>query len=213
MKLQPFAVVLALGAAAFAGACSTPTTIAETWRDPDYAAAPMHDVLVIARLRTEANRRTAEDAYVAALAQHGVRATASYQVFQQQRPDRSEVRAYLARQGYDGALVTRFEGIRSETTIVPDADFSGYYGGLWGPADSYYLETDQYVRVETSLWDARSGRLVWSATSETENPSSSRDAISSVVRKITSSLANEKLIPPATSGARVSSLARAPLGD
>lgn len=196
MKLEHFVVAIAVAASAIGtNACTTPTTLSETWRDPNYSAAPLRKVFVLARLQSEANRRTAEDAYVAALSQHGVRATPSYQVFQDRHPDRQEVRQYLESQGYDGALVTRFEGVRNQTRVVPTADFDWYYGGYWGMGD-YYLETDQYVKVETSLWDPRTGRLIWSATSETENPSSSSDAISSVVSKITSSLTKERLIPP-----------------
>jgi hypothetical protein len=196
MHLKHFVFALAVAAVAIgSSACSTPTTIAETWRDPNYSAAPLRKVLILARVRGEANRRSLEDAYAAALSQHGVQAMPSYRVFQQPNPDREAVRQYLTSEGYDGALVSRFEGTQTATRVVPGSDFGWYYGGYWG--SDYYLETDVTVKVETSLWDPRTGKLIWSAASETENPSSSADAISSLVSKITSSLTNARLIPPA----------------
>jgi len=189
MKLEPLAFAVCLTA------CSTPTTIESTWRDPNYpAAAPMRSLIVLARVPNEANRRTLEDTYAATLSQHGVRATPSYRVFQASHPDRQTVRQFLDQGGYDGLLVSRFEGVRTQTTVAPDANFDAYYGDFWG--GGYYLETDQYVRVETSLWDAKTRKLVWSAVSETENPSSSSDAITSVVSKVTSSMTQAGLIPP-----------------
>jgi hypothetical protein len=151
--------------------------------------------LVIGRVNTEANRRALEDDYVSALTQHGVQAMASYHAFQDAHPERSAVQQYLASEGYDGALVTMYKGIRTQVYASPSTDFYGYYGGYWD--QGYYTETDQYVKVETSLWDVRTAKLIWTASSETENPSSAQDAITSVVSTITKSLTDARLIPAA----------------
>jgi hypothetical protein len=189
--------LVAIGAAA----CTTPTTIERAWRDPSFAAAPLHKVLVIGRVNSEANRRTLEDAYVSTLSQHGVVAMASYHAFPDAHPDRSAVQQYLVNESYDGALVTMYKGMRTQVYVSPYSDFYGYYyGGYWD--QGYYAETDQYVKVETSLWDARTAKLIWTASSETENPSSAEDAISSVVGTITKSLTDAGLIPPARAVSR-----------
>jgi hypothetical protein len=194
-----FLALLALAAstAVASSACSTPTTIESAWRDPDYSAAPLRKVFVLGTMHDQANRRSLEDHYVAALSQHGVQAVPSYAVFQQTRPDREQVRRYLESNGFDGALVTHFEGVQARTSIVPGADFYYGYPGWWG--DDYMVETDQYLKVETSLWNPRTGKLIWSVATETENPTSAHDAINSIVTKITKSLANARLIPPGES--------------
>ena len=55
--------------------------------------------------------------------------------------------------------------------------------------------TDQLVKVETTLWDTKSGKLVWSVATQTDNPWNSNDAISSVVGKLTSTMSDTGLIP------------------
>jgi hypothetical protein len=191
MQLKRQLVLLAIAASA----CTTSTTIERAWRDPTFTAAPLHKVMVIGRVNNEANRRTLEDSYVSSLSQHGVQAMASYHAFQDAHPDKNAVQQYLTGEGYDGALITMYKGMRTQTYVTPSVDFYGYYGGYWD--QGYYTETDQYVKVETSLWDARSAKLIWTASSETENPSSAQDAISSVVSTITKSLTDAHLIGPA----------------
>jgi hypothetical protein len=182
--------------AALVAACSTPTTLSDVWRDPSYAASPMKKILVFGAVNSDTNRRTLEDTFASSLARHNVQATAAYHAFPGQ-PDRNAAREYLRAEGFDGALVVKYEGTHTQTTIQPGADFGNYYDGLWGPG--YYVETDQLVKVETSLWDAHSGKVVWSAVSDTENPTSSADAITSLVTKLTASLTDARLIPPAMS--------------
>ena len=188
-------------AAALAAACSTPTTIADVWRDPSYVAPPMKKILVFGAVKSETNRRTLEDAFASSLARHDVRAMAAYRAFPGQ-PNRDAARQYLEAQGYDGALVVKYEGMRTQTTIQPGSEFGYYYDELWGWG---YVETDQFVKVETSLWNAHTGKLVWSAVSETQNPTSSSDAIDSLVTKLTGSLAEARLIPPPMSVSYVTS--------
>jgi len=184
--------VLIVLTALAASACSTPTTISDVWRDPSYSAPPMRKIFVVGATANATNRRTLEDDFAASLAQHSVDATPSYRVFPN-HPTRDAVKSYLEAQGYDGALVVKLRGVQTRTTIQPGADFGWYYGYAWGP--DYYVETDRFVKVETSLWDAHDSKLVWSAVTETENPSSSSDAITSLVAKITSTLTKEALIP------------------
>jgi hypothetical protein len=190
MKANPILAVAAV--AVSAAACSTPTTLSNVWRDPNYSAAPMQKMFVIGRTNDETNRRTLEDSYVSALAGHGVHAMASYHVFPDSRPDREAVRQHLESQGYDGALITTFKGVHTTTSYEPSMGFYGYYGTVW---DNGYVVTDQVVKVETTLWSMHTGKLVWSASSDTDNPSSSSDAISSVVQKVVSTLTDERLIP------------------
>ena len=187
-------LIKALAAAALVSACSTPTTLSDVWRDPSYSAPPMKKILVFGAMKSETNRRTLEDAFASSLAGHNVQAMPAYRALQGQ-PTRDAARQYMQAQGFDGALVVKYQGTQTRTTLQPTADFGYYYDGLWGWG-SYYVETDQLVKAETSLWDARTGKLVWSAVSETENPSSSSDAINSFVAKLTTSLTDARLIPP-----------------
>ena len=60
--------------------------------------------------------------------------------------------------------------------------------------DPGYLRTDTIVRLETNLYESRTGRLVWSRRSNTFDPKSVADTIESVTRVVAERLAEEGLI-------------------
>jgi hypothetical protein len=180
-------------------ACTTPTTITDVWKDPGYTSGPMKKIIVHGAGMSDTTRRTFEDRFAAALSARGVQAVQAYRVYPDRVPEKEVVRRYLEDDSFDGALVANFRGVETRVSVTPSSDFYTYYG-RW---DSAYITTDRYVKAETSLWDPRTGKLVWSAVSETENPSSSRDAADSVVDKIMSSLTDANLIPKGPNVARV----------
>jgi hypothetical protein len=199
MKLMSLSLVSATVAVMSSVSCTTPTTITDVWRDPGYTAGPMKKILVHGAGMGDTTRRTFEDRCTAALANRGVHAMQAYRVYPNQVPDREEVRRYVSNEGYDGALVANFKGTETRLTVTPSSDFYTYYG-RW---DSAYVSTDRYVKAETSLWDVKTAKLVWSATTETENPSSNADAVDSIVDKMMSSMTDANLIPRGPAVARV----------
>ena len=179
-------------------ACSTPTTVTDTWRDPSYSSGPMRKILVFGKTPAETNRRNLEDAMAASLEKRGAYAVASYRTFQAQVPERSAIRQYLESEHFDGALVIEFQGVQTQTLVEPRPSFDNYYGSRFQGgfySNDYNVYTDQLVKVDTTLWDARSGRLAWSVTTQTTNPWSSTDAIKSLTAKLASTMAREALVP------------------
>jgi hypothetical protein len=181
-------VVLAVALATSLSACTTPTTVTNVWKDPAYSAGPMRKICVFSRTPAETSRRTSEDAFVAELTHHGVQASPSYALFPVTGMDRESMRQVLQKESYDGALVAEFQGEENRTTYEP----GGF--GMWG--GSYYVQTDHIVRVQTNLWNPQTAGLVWSATTETENPLSTTDGIASIVKKVVSALTDARVIPP-----------------
>jgi hypothetical protein len=203
--MQSFQWSLRGPAAAFAFAlvaagCSTPTTMTEVWKDPTYSAGPMHNIVVFGGRVDATRRRALEDGLVAALANHGVHATASYTIFAE-LPNREAAKAAVQQVGADGFLAATMKGIHDQTTIEPGGYggpfWGGYYDPGWGGYYSGYAVTDQFVKFETSLWDAHGeGKLVWSAVTQTENPSSGSDFLHSLLKKVIPALTNAGFIPP-----------------
>jgi hypothetical protein len=189
-SLSSIAIVVALAS------CTTPTMVTSTWKDPSYAAAPMRKVLVHGARMTDTGRHEVENRFAAALAQHGVTGVQAYRIYPGRVPDREEVRRDLEANGYDGVLVVDLRDV--EMTYTMSEDFYSYYGN-WEKGS---VETDHNVWVETSLWDARTGKLAWSATSRTENPTSSSDAAQSLVDKIVASMIDARMISNKPSVAR-----------
>ena len=182
-------------------ACSTaaPTRVTDVWRDPNYTSGQMANIVVVGAKMTDTNRRTLEDGFVAALASHGVHATQSYQLLPDQIPSVNAARTALQKGGFDGALVSTPRGVKDEVAVIPSGGFYDYWGPMWTGSPGY-VETDQFVKFETTLWDPRTGKMVWSAMTQTENPSSGKDFITSLEKKVIPSMVQAGLIPgPAVS--------------
>jgi hypothetical protein len=190
---------LAAGAVVLAAltACSTPTTETNVWKSPTYAAGPMRSIAVFGGRVNQTERHTLEDGFVSALSAYGVRATPSYSIFGDQVPaDQATIRATLRSGGYDGALVSTLKGVSEQVLVAPEADWgNGFYGAYWGPGAPVYAQTDQFVKFETTVWDPVSGKMVWSAITQTENPTSGKDFATSLTKAIVPSIAKAGLLP------------------
>jgi hypothetical protein len=168
--------------------CGAGTQLTDMWRDPAYDAPPMQDVLVLSMRRNPAMRRAWEDGFVAELGDHRIKATPSYRLFPDQLPDTAQVMASVRDQGFDGVLINYPAGRDVERRYVPGymttqpvtyrSPWSGYYSTRWRSVyEPGYVTDDQLVYNEVQLWDLRSDddNLVWAGTTETVNPTSSRD--------------------------------------
>lgn len=62
-----------------------------------------------------------------------------------------------------------------------------------------YLATDRIVRIETNAHRVSDARLVWSARSETPNPSNAEQPIEEVARAAVEAIRRDALLPPAAS--------------
>ena len=199
------AAVTALGAAA----CSETTTqLTDVWSTRQ-AVAPMRSVLVIGARTDDTARRALEVRFTDELATHGVRATPSYELFPNGFPTTEVAKDTVRQVGFDGLLVATSKGTTERTTVVPagyDYDFwYGYYYPGWGGWYPGYVYTDQYVKFETTLWDAREGgKLVWSAVTMTKNPSSGTDFLDSLSKAVFPALTKGGFIPPKGTPERLS---------
>jgi hypothetical protein len=188
--------------------CGT-TQQANLWVDPSYNAAPMKKLMVIAMTPDQLRRRMWEDAVVSVLnsKEHaGTVAVACYQLFPKDIPDTITIRLKTKEEGFDGVLIVA-KAQRDTTTN----DVAGYttnelvtrYSMRWNAyvtryEDVYhpgYTETETTVSVRTDLLvPQEDGRLVWSVTSESVDPTSAEQFRSSVANGVASQLKKERFI-------------------
>jgi hypothetical protein len=195
MSKRLFFQAVAAVALAVSG-CSTPTKVTDQWTDPSHVAGPMNKVVVFAQRLPPASRYILEDRFVGELEKRGVQAAPSYRVLGDELPDGEEARAMLAHAGFDGALVLRLERI-SERPRYVGGYFYGPYGPYWWGTPMYdpgYVVFDETVNFETSLWDLRDGKRVWTANTRTDNPSSSRDFAKSLSKEVLPELSDQRLL-------------------
>ncbi|HKJ23441.1 MAG TPA: hypothetical protein VKB65_01370 [Myxococcota bacterium] len=191
------ALALALGL--LLGACST-TRIVDSWTAPDLTPSDLqfHHVVAIAALADPTSQRVAEDAVAQAATR--TRVTPAYEILTPaDRGDPELLRAALAKAGVDGAVTVRLLGVDERTTYVPGTTrlvgggYYGYYGSvIYEPG---YYRTDRVVRVETTLHDVASGKLLWSGVSESINPANVRQVVAEIVAAARADLKKQGLLP------------------
>ena len=194
--------------AAFAAGCGT-TEMVNMWRDPRYDSPPIQSAFVLAVRKDAVRRRLWEDSFVHQLAKRGVSATPSYAVYPDDLPDTSVVRDYLDQKGYDALFLSMSEGAEAVpkpvvgyTTVDPVTVFQP----MWGTYVTYYrdvyhpgyLETNTAVHIRTDVWRRTGqgeGKLVWSGTSQTVDPTSTTEFSHEVAELVTHELAKFRVVP------------------
>jgi hypothetical protein len=170
--------------------CAT-TTVEHVWRAPDWNGSFTH-IAIFGMSPMPGVRRDFESKMVAAFADVGVRATASYQLFANEGElHDQDIARVLTEHGIDGALVARLVGVDKEYRSI---DGSPYYGVIGGTRDGFYryyhdtyavLYSPEYlvdydiVVVETNLYQVANSELVWAGLSETFDPKDVDEAIES----------------------------------
>jgi hypothetical protein len=190
---------LALDFALLLGACAS-TRIVDSWTAPDLTPADLrfHHVVAIAVLDDETSQRVAEDALAQAARRTPV--TPAYRIVSPaQRADPELLRLALTRAGVDGAVTVRLVSSEERKTWVPGSALAvgggywGYYGQLIYQPGHY--RTDTVVRIETTLRDVPSGKLLWSGISESMNPPNVRQVIGEIAKAARADLAKQGLLP------------------
>ena len=163
-------------------ACST-TKVTSTWTNPEGPANPIKKVLVVGAVRDEAAKRRLEDQLVTELAKKGVTALPSHRFETAGKPlDRDAIKAIAGRERCDSVLVSRYVGTERSLDYVPSVT---YYDYLAGPG--YYEETEN-VKLETRLFSADDGHLLWVASTSTVDPTSIESMSEAVAKKIVDTL-------------------------
>lgn len=185
--------------------CTTKTRISSQWLSPEYDGGPMHKILVVGISDTSLGRRTWEHEFAAALVGHGAEAVASYKLLPTtDRLAKEQLEEIVRTGGFHGVIVTRLLEVKEETTYVPPSShvvpsygygYYGYYGRSYDVVHTPgYTRSTEIVRVESRLWNAADSQLAWGIVSETFDPKSNADAISSVTKKLVLKLAADGLI-------------------
>ena len=172
-------------------ACAS-TQLTSVWKDPSYQTRPAK-ILVIGMARSPLNRRLFEDEFVRQLEAHGTSAIASYTVLTDaQQGDQAVIAKKVAELGADAVLITRLVSKKVVQVYVPGTPYypppyydtwPDYY--VYGYRYMYtpgYIANDEYAVIETNLYDAKTDRLIWAATSETGINDSNKNLIKSYIK-------------------------------
>jgi hypothetical protein len=211
-SIQALAGPIVFALVALVGCAST--NISSVWKDPAPSGTPFKKVMVISMAQDASVRRVAEDSFVRSLPKN-VTGVASYTVLgNTDMRDTTSVVQQVKASGVDGAIVYRLVSVDKQTSYVPGTttvvggygypgygypyygSFGGYYG--YGAAVSYspgYLVEEQIIQVEANGYSLADEKLVWSARSETIDPSSVQSLIDDVVIVTIDQMRRDKILP------------------
>lgn len=204
--MQALRHVFALCALALVAACQT-TSIKSAWYDTTYTGGVVKKMVVIANDGTTANSRVFEDILVQEFSTAGVMAIPGYStVPPEMRAAEGPFATAVAATGADAVLMVRLLRIDTKTqvsTMMVPGPMWGPWGGFYG-GPGLYPATDitQYdvATVETNLYDVRTKRLIWAATTDTINPRNVAQEAPNFADLLIGQFRARALFPPAPAG-------------
>lgn len=169
-------------------ACKPATEITGTWKNPRIPSATYEKITVAALTNNINAKATVENDLEAALAAQGISVTKSTDLFPpnftEDHDDKEEMLSKFRDAGTDAILTISLIDKETENRYVPgtygyDPLYRyNYYGAFWGYYSFWYpriyspgyYTTDKTYFIETNLYDVNTEELIWSAQSETYNP-------------------------------------------
>jgi hypothetical protein len=195
-----------------AASCSL-TNLNAVWKDPQYQGGKLKNVLVVGGSTNQVVRRIFEDEFTARLKTRGTNAIPSYTIFPSENTlDKDTIESKSRDLGIDAMLIARVIDTKTKNQLTP-APSNYYYRDIYfydwpnrysrfnsGPIPGRYYDDRRYyseyevVNLETNIYETQTGKLIWSALSDTVIGGSSELEVSSVVEKIIKNLSENQLI-------------------
>ena len=196
----------------FAVSCSL-TNLNAVWKDPQYQGGKLKNVLVVGGTKNQVVRRIFEDEFTARFKSRGINAVPSYTIFPSEETlDKDTIEAKSRELNIDAMLITRVLDTKTKREITP-APSSYYYRDVyfydWPNRFSPFYSSSypgrfyddrllyneyEVVNVESTLYETQTGKLIWSALSDTVIGGSAEIEVSSVVKMLMNNLAENQLI-------------------
>jgi len=171
--------------------CSTGIRVTNSWKNPkpDTAGKKYHTIFIAALTDNQYARNTIEENLSDAAKGRGYATATSGMMLtptfsQNKIPDKTQIMDKVRESNSDAiftiALVSKEDMSRYVEGTVANSPsygwyttFGGYYGTIAGPiyTPGYYA-TDRVYYLQSNLFDAQNEQLLWSAQTETYNPSS-----------------------------------------
>ena len=157
-------------------ACTT-TNVLNEWRNMDGADTRFGHLVVVALFKQDQTRRMFEDEFAWQISNLGQMVTRSYNLIPSLNENTTDRIATIAQAvGADGVLVIRMINSKQPAKTAADnappvpMNLSGFLQHAW--KDNYDppdLMTNAVMTVESRLFNAKSGKLVWSLATQSNN--------------------------------------------
>ncbi|MGR8933274.1 MAG: hypothetical protein ACU837_02660 [Gammaproteobacteria bacterium] len=206
MKIRFLQVCAALSVFALS-ACAT-TTLTHVWKDPQWVPGTIKTMLVVGIAGEPAKRRLFEDEFAKQLRAHHINVVKSYDVISlEELNDKKGAIEKFRDIGVDAVLATRLVDKQTIDTYYPPTysyapagaylGWGDYYGlGYSFMASPGYYVSEDLVKLETNIYEAKNEKLIWSALSDTWLDRASQDSvIADFIEVLTKRLTKDGVIP------------------
>jgi hypothetical protein len=187
------------------------TQVQQVWKDQNYQEGRLNNVFVIAMVYNDTARRMFESEFAKKLNGSGIKAVESFRSIEMETLKSAGLRdaaiAKIRELGCDALLLSRVVDSRTKEEIIPGMTITtgfGMYGGAYvgasysfnqpaAPTTQSYSHEQKFMGIETSLFSARTEKLLWAARSETRIEKSAMEEIRPYVSLIGGKLLSENM--------------------
>ena len=162
----------------------------KNWVYPETGPLQFEKVMALVLVQDKFVRQSGDEEMVRQIKQAD--AIASYTVLSDRElANEAQLREVVAASGVDGVIVMRPVYDQQEVSYVPGSypapyySFYGYYSWAYPVVYSPgYYRSDRLVGVETTIYDAETGKLVWSGVSQTSNPKDVKKLVAATAKAV-----------------------------
>jgi hypothetical protein len=202
-------LILLLPAACLVLSGCAATQVMQVWRDEAYRPVKLKSVLVIALAEIPTVQREIESRFANQFRDRGITVTEGFRVItadQRNAPDARDVVAAKVRElGVDSVLIVERDSGRTKTEYIPGMTIvhgTGY--GMGGgtavvassqpmaPTTQGYEHTDKFLGLQTQLYDAGTGKIIWFMRTETKVKGAPQEQIKPYVAAVSARLFEER---------------------
>jgi hypothetical protein len=186
------------------------TKVQQVWTDENYQDGRLKSVLIVVLAANPTARMTFESQFADQFNRRGIKGIESFRSLEMETitgtGSQDAILKKMQELGSDAVLMTRVVDSRTKSEIIPGMTITaGYgYGGAYvgasyafsgpsAPTTQSYSHDQKFLGLETSLFSAKTEKLLWSARSETRITSSALDEIGPYVSVISGRLFGEKM--------------------
>ena len=179
--------------------CTT-TKLNSVWKDSAYTGGALKKVMVVGVSDNLRNRKMFEEVFAKAFKDNGLDAIPSFSVILLAKDLKTDaIKDEAERRGIDAILVTHLSDIKEEEVHYEPLDYEIYFYQYYRKVRQYDYAPQSYtqikdVQMKSNLYDVKTEKLIWSASSETIDPKSVNEVIDSLCKAVLESLRSHKLI-------------------
>jgi len=177
------------------------TKLSNPWINSDYEGRYLKNVLVMG-ISDQFEKKKLEGAFAKHFQEHGVKAVSLASITEKNELTSADVKAQATRLSMDAIFTVRVVSISEKEVIdrfapppeaSPDWSYSFPIYTAQTPPVEYRIEEKDIV-VESNLYDAATGILMWKVRSETIKPGSTANLIDEISKTVMKNIRADRLI-------------------